>query len=165
MNNPRIEIKKILDNLVENWPDERYDNLNKQDKGFLLAHGSCGTFAKEAIERLKPVVDPKDIIVIEWRNKDMKAYLHTCFIIYGRLYDSNVTEGYDLCGGREPLNDLFLCYASRSKFVYGDCGYIQDKDTNKVIFNPWPREGIVYMPYIEYRYSGVEYFNKNLPSQ
>ena len=145
MNNPRIEIKKILDNLVENWPDERYDNLNKQDKGFLLAHGSCGTFAKEAIERLKPVVDPKDIIVIEWR--------------------SNVTEGYDLCGGREPLNDLFLCYASRSKFVYGDCGYIQDKDTNKVIFNPWPREGIVYMPYIEYRYSGVEYLNKNITSQ
>lgn len=87
----------------------------------------------------------------------MPTFLHVCFIIHDRLYDSNATEGFDLCGGRKPLNDLFLSYASRTKLIYGDCGYIQDEHTNKVIFNPWPREGVVYMPYTEYRINGETY--------
>lgn len=153
----RSRITSLLNNIVETYPNENWLTLPIEEKGFLMAHGECLSFAKEAVRRLdkEGVVSAKDITIVEWRNIEKKALLHVIMIIHGRFYDSCIVEGQSAT--RDNLNTLFLRYAAGSKLTWGDCGIIVEENTNKVLYNPWPREGIVLMPYTEVRFNGTKF--------
>lgn len=154
----RSRITSLLNNIIETWPDEDWLTLDNDEKGFLMAHGECFAFAKEAVRRLdkENIVSAKDITVLKWRNEEKMALLHVILIIHGRIYDSALVDGSH-SANRENLNTLFLRYAASSKLTWGDCGIIVEENTNKVLYNPWPREGIVLMPYTEMRINGTKF--------
>lgn len=153
----RSRITNLLNKLIETYPNENWLTLPIEEKGFLMAHGQCLIFAKEAVMRLdkEGIVSAKDITVVKWANEEKKALLHVILIIHGRFYDSCIVEGQSAT--RDNLNTLFLRYAASSKLTWGDCGIIVEENTNKVLYNPWPREGIVLMPYTEVRINGSKF--------
>lgn len=156
----RDEIHRALNSIVDRWPNESYASLSIKDKGFLMAHGECLAFAKEAVEVLDKtgIVSSKDITVVKWINEHKRALVHVFMLIHGRIYDSYYRSGYEAT--REALNTIFLRYAAESKLVWGDCGIIVEEETNKVLYNPWPREGIVLIPYTEMRINGSKFLKK-----
>lgn len=157
--NLREKIAKSLNEVVESWPNVGYNQLDIIDSGFLIANGQCDTFATEAVWKLKNdnIVDPKDITVVVWKNDHVLA--HTCLLIHGRFHDSTFREGKQAT--RETLNDLFASYIYRIKVFHPEeHGVLVEDKTNKILFNPWPREGVAYTFYTEYRYNGEEWLNR-----
>lgn len=157
--NLREKITNALNEIVENWPNVGYNQLDIIDSGFLIANGQCDTFATEAVWKLKNdnIVDPKDITVVVWKNDHILA--HTCLLIHGRFYDSAFREGKKVT--RESLNDLFASYIYRIKVFHPEeRGVLVENVTNKILFNPWPREGVAYTFYTEYRHNGEEWLNR-----
>lgn len=157
----RDKITKALNELVEYWPNYGYNQLDIIDSGLLIANGQCDRFATEAVSKLKDdgVLDPKDITVVAWRNDRILVLAHTCLLIHGRFYDSSFREGKKAT--RESLNDLFASYIYRIKVFHPEeRGVLVEDKTNKILFNPWPREGVAYAFYTEYRYNGEEWLNR-----
>lgn len=158
MNNDlRYKIKLTLDELLTQWPDVRFNQLRNGEAGYIIAHGSCDAYVKEALSRLEKynIVSPEDITVIMWKSD--RLLMHTCMLIHGKLYDSMFVHGLDYT--RDNLNSLFMLHACEVKLWYDLASIIVENSTKKVIYNPWPNEGVIYDLCVEYRNDGRTFLN------
>lgn len=160
--NIREDIKDVLLNKVLHYANvatcTEYD-LPLTDRGIIMSVRECDLFAAAAIRELKDenLINPCDINVIMWKNDH--TLLHTGLCIYGYFFDSIFLSGK--LATREFLNTIFAKYMYSNKAHHiEENGVLLEDITNKILFNPWPREDIIYTYFTEYIINGKDYFKE-----